>query len=110
MKKAARESLSARLFVPGWWLNGVLRKTVYENFKPRMITIARKGGKAVGIAMIFQDGTIWLFVRKKERRRGIGTELFVRSMRKLGRKKIFKVYDSNDEVSRKLLLAVRLKS
>lgn len=75
MKAFANIALKSRLYVSGWVLSGVLVK-VREGYNVcKKIAIAEIENKPVGVAIVNHYNEVQVFVRKSERKKGIGKNL-----------------------------------
>jgi GNAT superfamily N-acetyltransferase len=99
--KACKTAISKRLFVPGWTMRDFL---IYDQEFISHAVIARHEGKPIAVGLLVREvpycfrgsaHTCWkevawlqLFVRKKYRRKGIGTEIFRRLKRSCKKKEI----------------------
>lgn len=75
IKKAANEALKHRLYVSGWLLS---RELKWARAKPaylKNITITYKHNKPVGVIICRWDNMLQIFVRKSERKQGIGSKM-----------------------------------
>lgn len=76
-QEAAKIALRSRLYVSGWGLSGQLVKITKGYVPDAKVALCEKGGKYVGVAINKVNGC-WntaVFVRKSERRKGIGSKL-----------------------------------
>lgn len=72
IKEAADLARKHRLFVSGWCLNSDLKKVGHQD----KISIAYNNGVPIGVALLVEKhNDLQCFVRKKERRKGVGTIL-----------------------------------
>jgi len=88
--RAAKLGLKNRLYVSGWQLSYELRGLI---LRPggKMIVLAYKEDLPIGILFGKRSGLVMVFVRKAERRQGIGTQLYCEAA------KILKTKIWNDE-------------
>jgi hypothetical protein len=75
MKAAAALALKSRLYVSGWMLSGSLVKIKNGSLICKKMAIATKEGKAIGVAIVNRHKEVQLFVKKSERKKGIGKSL-----------------------------------
>lgn len=83
LREGALKALHHRLFQNGWLLGGYYRDIRDRNkTEPFLILIAILDGKPVGSAAVFDQCfcDFQIFVRKRHRRKGIGSALYARAM------------------------------
>ncbi|QEG08617.1 hypothetical protein [Aeromonas phage 4L372D] len=72
---AAGMALKHRLYVSGWVLSGELVKIRKDPEYAHNIALYYKENKPIGIVITTCENMLQVFVRKNERKRGIGSEL-----------------------------------
>tara|TARA_R110000824_G_scaffold12226_3_gene53492 strand:- start:868 stop:1248 length:381 start_codon:yes stop_codon:yes gene_type:complete len=101
-KVGAQIALSNRLFVPGWNLFWALKDIVYIKKHPndKLILIAYNNDVPIGIAYVFtysKKHYIQLFVRKAERRNGVGKALWNKAQITLNHKNDFRYHEGGQD-------------
>jgi len=78
-QEACKLALKHRLFVAGWMLNGQLHRGASRDSDRYggvlHAAVYLEGGVPVGVAVVTHYSDIQVFVRKSERRNGIGSKL-----------------------------------
>ena len=77
-QEAAAIALKNRLYVSGWGLSSQLSLISKGKMPDAKVVLCEKDGKCVGVAVRISKGKYWntaVFVRKSERRQGIGSKL-----------------------------------
>lgn len=79
-QELAKQAFQSKLFVPGWSLQGVLKRLITNNLgQGEAILLASISEVPVGVSTL-SDGHIEVYVKKAYRRYGIGT-LLVRTIK-----------------------------
>jgi len=76
-KVAADIALKNRLYVPGFWLSGELKK-IREYGDTSIVISFDENNVPIGVAIpksCYWGNQLWIFVRKSKRRMGVGTDL-----------------------------------
>lgn len=72
---AANEALKHKLYVSGWGLSGELINIRKCPEYANSIALYYKENKPIGVIISICDDMLQVFVRKNERKRGVGSEL-----------------------------------
>ncbi len=104
LKDGAQIALTYRLFVNGWYLRTCLKRVfidskvrTYPKHMPSLILIAEEDNKPIACSLVLKN-EFQVFVRKPYRRKGIGSEMYRKSMEILDRKKRFTMILGDDRV------------
>lgn len=81
VQEAADIALKNRLYVSGWELSYLLKYIrERENNDTYKISLAYKNNKPIGVCVKTFNNYVQVFVRKEERRQGIGTTLVQKTL------------------------------